>query len=451
MLSFSSPDRQPICSPATATHSAPDDPSSHALGWLNGLKAGLAAIDDPRSRCLHPINELLFCALCAVASGADCFTGIAEFTAMKLAWFRQFIPLSKGCPSHDTFRYLFILLKPEAMQQVLAQFLQASPSQPSQRQGGGHFAFDGKTLRGSASPSAAHKAIHLLRAYCTEMGVCIGYQPCNEKSNEITALPQLLQSLNLQGSLISMDAMGTQREIVKQIIDQGGDYLVALKGNQSGALEAVETKALELQEALAIKEGTDLPAASAAVQPLGTEPLSALSEAQQKRLNRAVDKRLKPYQHHHTTELNHGRYEQRDLYVLSDLDWWPKSWKWEGLHSVIFLRRTTLRTESQTDQPSQEWFYYLCSAEASAEQLAKWIRRHWSIENSCHHVLDVTFDEDHCQVRDAQAAINFSILRDAATALLKADASKQSLASKRRKAAWNDHYRSTLISHIFHA
>jgi predicted transposase YbfD/YdcC len=429
-----------------------DAATSAAADWLGGLYLGLASITDPRCRRAYPLCDLLFCALCAVTSGADSFTDIAEFTATKQEWLQRFISMSDFRPSHDTFRYVFMLVRPEAMHQVLSQYLlPPPPASPS----GNHIAIDGKTIRGSAKRSigTARKAIHLVRAYATEQGLCIGYQPCAEKSNEITALPQLLQSLNLNGSLVTMDAMGTQREAVKQIVDQGGDYLIALKGNQSGAFDAVEARSILLKEALAVMEQTQSPSGAKAdtPQPQDPECPSPLPEHKQKRLKAAAIAELKSFKRHSTRELNRGRYEQRDYFMLTDLSWWPKSWKWEGLTAVIFVRQKTLNNGSQTDEPSEEWFYFLCSVEASVEQIAEWIRRHWRIENSCHHVLDVTFDEDHCKVRDTQASINLSIHRDIATALLRAQNPKQSLAAKRKKAAWDDSFRSGLFSHILHA
>ncbi len=148
--------------------------------------------------------------------------------------------------------------------------------------------------------------------------------------------------------------------------------------------------------------------------------------------------------------MSHGRYEQRDVYVVTETGWWPKSWKWDGLESVIFIRRTTFRGPSAAGEPIVEWAHSLCSCKPTASEAAGWLQRHWAIENSCHHLLDVTFREDHHQVRDAHAAVNCSILRDTATALLKAHPGKQSLAAKRKKDGWSDDYRSALISHISH-
>jgi len=440
----------PSLSFTDATHAEPS-PSvlSPEDAWCNNLAAAVCSIKDPRSGCVHHLGDILFCALCAEASGANGFTDIAEFTRTKIDWLRQYVKLQNGCPSHDTFRYVFMLLQPEAMHQVLSKFLGVS----SERLAGEQVAMDGKTLRGSRRPSLKQNALHVLRAYATDSSVCLGYEPCQQKSNEITTLPQLLRKLNLRGSMVTMDAMGTQREIVKQITQQGADYLVALKGNQAGSLEAVEAQGTLLKEALWVKEPTEQPMAMQPCHTLvtGTQALHRLTANELEQRIQAADKELQRYERHSESALRHGRYEQRDIFVLTNLDWWPKSWKWAGLKAVILVRRRTLRTESSTGNPSEEWFAYLCSRTANAEQYAKWILRHWEVENCCHYVLDVTFGEDHCQVRDHQTALNLSILRDMATSLLKAAPCKLSIAARRKKAAWDDSFRSTLIYHNSHA
>lgn len=438
-----------------STHN-PESPSLSPAAWLSSFYVGLSAIPDPRSSCDHTLADLLFCSVCAVASGADGFTDVAVFAKTKLDWLRRFIPLSKGAPSHDTFRYLFMLLKPFSVHKVLSQYLAPAipmelvPVEPPKSDG--QVAIDGKAMRGSASRSKGLKATHILRAYIPETGVCVGYRSCDEKSNEITALPDLLKALNLNGCLVTIDAMGCQTEVISQIVKQGGDYLIPVKENQPTAHEALSQQAAKLESAIAnlepqahdpviVIDGKPTLITAETLKPISAEALAALQ--------RAAAEELQRYEHSGGLEHHHGRCEQRDVYAMTGTDWWPKSWKWEGVQSVIFVRRRTLRADGKSDSPSEEWSYYISSRKASAVQFAKWIRRHWTIENSCHHVLDVTFDEDHHQLRDAQTAINFSILRDWATALLKAKPSKQSLAARRKQAGWSDDYRSSLISQMF--
>lgn len=385
-----------------------------------------------------------------MVAGANCFTAMAEFAASKLAWLRLYAPLENGAPSHDTFRYVFLLLKPTCFHAQLREALGEAVIKPGQ-----HIAADGKSMRGTASPTWQKGALHVLRAYVNQSGLSILYQPCDAKSNEITALPELLAGIALEGCTVTMDAMGCQTAIAKQITDQGGDYLINLQPNQGAAYKAVEEYAKTLFESIAtLHPHAHVPAPAplkAMTEAMAQgQPLAPWSEQQRLKQVEQAKCKLAEFDSYCSEELNHGRYERREVYVSHDLSWWPKSWKWQGLQSVIIVNRTTHRGGARRDSsPTQEVSYYLGSAKLGAEPFATLIRDHWAVETA-HHVLDVTFNEDHCQVRDHNAALNLSMLRDLAAAALKRNPSKASLPNKRLKAAWSEAFLTQIVACIFH-
>jgi predicted transposase YbfD/YdcC len=277
---------------------------------------------------------------------------------------------------------------------------------------GQHVAIDGKVLRGACDGTTGRSMVHVLRAWVGAQSLSAGHVSCEQKSNELEALPRLLDALVLQGAIVSIDAMGTHSAIATQIHDSGADYVLALKANQKQALEAVASHFNAADE-------------------ISSEP---------------------PLHHqsHETVALSHGRFERREYQATAELGWWPKSWKWEGLQSVVRVRRWSHRGGQQSGELALETHYYLSSLPADAARLAQIIRGHWSVENSCHHVLDVTFQEDHCQVRDTNAAHNLSILREMALRALKTHPSKGSMRAKRKRAALDPFYRTQLIADITH-
>lgn len=380
---------------------------SEQLAAVDKLRARFALLPDPRmpGRVVHRMDEVLMIALCSVLSDNDAFTDMEAFAKSQLNWLRRFLPLKGGAPSHDVFRNVFMGLRPQALLDILASWC----GELSGRQ----IAVDGKSLRGSDSPAAKVKMMHLLRAWVDEAGISAGQQLCSEKSNEIEALPHLLDALSLKGAIVTIDAMGTQRAIAEQIKEAGGDYVLALKGNQKEAMDAVATQ-FQKNDGL-LKEG--------APGPLQTESI---------------------LEH---VALSHGRFEKRICTVIGDLSWFDKSWKWEGLRSVVRIERITHRVGTR-DELSHETHYYLSSLEPDVTRHAGLIRRHWSVENSCHHVLDVTFGEDDCQVRDRAAAHNLCILRELSAKVLRDHPSKKSMRAKRKLAALDPQFRFSLLAII---
>ncbi len=260
-------------------------------------------------------------------------------------------------------------------------------------------------MRGTYDAEKGRYLVHLVRAWVDAYSVSAGQVTCAEKSNEIEAIPRLLESLNLKGSTVTIDAMGTQPPIAEQIHEAGADYVLALKGNQKGAFEAVET---HFKELLATEKAC------------GKHPMIE------------------------TLELSHGRCERREYTITDELGWFHKSWKWAGLQSVGQVRRFVQRGAKEALH--EEVHYFLCSFKADADRLAKLVRGHWSVENRCHWVLDVTFGEDHCQVRDKKGAHNLSILREMVMKALRGGSSKLSLRRKRRRAALDPAFRLDLLA-----
>lgn len=390
------------------------DPSSSSLSIdslavLSRLRDAFAQIPDTRQggKVRHRLDEVLMCAFCAVLCDADSFTDMADFTETQIEWLRGFLQLEHGAPSHDIFRNVLHMLQPQALLDLISHW--CGPLK------GKHIAIDGKTLRGTTDTLTGRARVHLLRAWVDERSISAGHVLCDAKSNEIEAIPRLLASLELGGATVTIDAIGTQVAIAEQIHEAGADYVLALKANQKGALEAV-------------------------TQALG-EPIDAFTELGQPVLPAPPVAGTLLYE---TLELSHGRCEIREYHLLGDLSDFDKSWKWAGLQAVGKVRREIQR--SHDGPPVVETHYFLCSFKDQVERFAALVRGHWGVENRCHWVLDVTFGEDHCQVRDPGAAHNFSILRELATQVLRCFPSKLSLRRKRRRAALDPTFRLQILS-----
>lgn len=342
-------------------------------------------------------------AFCSMLSDNDNFTDMEVFAQTQLDWLRTFLTLKNGAPSHDVFRTLFMAIEPAELTSILSQWCGDLDSR--------HVAIDGKVLRGAINSESGRSTVHVLRAWVDERHLSAGQVTCLEKSNELEALPRLLDSLALKGAVVSIDAMGTHKAIAEQIITAEADYVLALKANEKLALQAVAAHFDRLDEA------ANLPA---------------------------------DHQIEVTDELSHGRFEKREIVVTQQLEWWPKSWTWPGLKSVARVRRWSHRGGHQSGELVLETHYYLSSLPAHGKRLAKIIREHWAVENRCHWVLDVVFAEDHCQVRDARAAHNLSILREITLHALKTHPAKKSLRAKRKRAALDPTFRSALLAHLIH-
>ena len=372
------------------------------------LRELFAELPDARvpGRVLHPLPEVLLVALCAMVSDCEDFTDMGHFAQSQLTWLRCFTPLVHGAPSHDVFRNVFMALEPEALIAIMQQWVGEL--------GGQHLAVDGKVSRGAKDPATGKSTLHLLRAWVGKASLSVGYEPCADKSNELDALPRLLAGLQLKGAVVTIDAMAGHPQVAELLHEAGADYVLALKANEKNAFEAVKARF----------------AAGRPEDPGAPWPPEAWQEAG-------------------TREMNRGRYEQRAVVVCRELDWFDKSWKWPGLQSVIEVRRQTLRQRHSKETPTDEYHYYLSSLPPDAARLGDLIRAHWSVENQCHHVLDVTYHEDHCQVRDRTAAQNLTLVREIATKFLKASPGKGSLRSKRKRSALDPAFREGITNLIF--
>lgn len=371
---------------------------------LEALRSQLATIPDPRTRgrVRHRLDEVLIIALCSVLCDNDSFTGMEAFAQTQLDWLRTFLTLENGAPSHDVFRNVLMALKPGALEDILRQW--------SGDLGGKHIAIDGKALRGTYDAEAGRCQVHVMRAWVSDMGISAGQVTCGQKSNELEALPRLLEKLLLKDAIVTIDAMGCQKNIAEQIHNAGGGYVLTLKANQKNALAAVAGHFAQADEAAQAPPG---------------------------------------HTTHTTEELSHGRYEKRCHTQCTDLDWFHKSWLWEGIKSVVRVQRWSHRGSGQgSAELTEETHYYLSSLEVPVEAMAGIIRGHWSVENRCHYVLDVTYGEDHCQVRDKNAAHNLSLLREMSAKALKDHPGKGSIRAKRKRAALDPAFRSQLLAHI---
>jgi len=362
-----------------------------------------ADMDDPRvvGRSTYPLVEVVMIAICAVLCGAETWTEVEEFGESKRAWLGQFLTLEQGIPSHDTFRRVFSLLPAETFESRFRQWVE----QTFQVESGQVIAVDGKTVRG-----AGLRALHLVSAWAHQAGIVLGQRKVTEKSNEITAIPQLLDDLYLAGCIVTLDAMGTQTSIAQKIIAKKADYVLALKGNQ-GQFHAD------------VAEWFDW--------------------ADQQQFHDM------PHTYAQTINKNHGRIEIRQCWALSD----PRAFEvirhhdgWTGLQSIVRVKRE--RRSLNNIPVTPETVYFISSLPPDADVLLRAIRAHWSIENNFHWTLDVVFREDDARLRVLNGAENFAILRRFALNLLKRHPAKLSLKRKRFKAALDDSFLTQLL-HYF--
>ena len=349
-------------------------------------------LEDPRIERTrkHSLVDIICLSICAVIAGAEGWEDIEEFGCQKEDWLRRHLRLEHGIPSHDTISRVFRALKPQAFEAAFREWVGVL----TERLGLAQIAIDGKTLRRSHDRHSARSALHLVSAWCVQNRLLLGQQAVDGKSNEITAIPELLKLLELKGAIVTIDAMGCQKEIAQQIVAAKGDFVLSVKDNQPN-LHA------------------------------------ALQEHFERR--HAAGRRGRR-QHLATRDKGHGRKEERHYYhtpIPPELEWIAREWPAQSLGQVI-------SHVNRDGQETTEVRYYLSSLPPDAQRLAHAVRGHWGIENSLHWVLDVTFREDESRIRKDHGPANFALLRRIAINVIKQDTSKGSVRKKRKRAAWND-------------
>jgi predicted transposase YbfD/YdcC len=358
----------------------------------------IKAIDDPRaSNRRHFLTDILVIAILAVMAGADDYPGIVEYGIDKLQWLKEFLPLPHGIPSISTFRRVFACLKPSVLAGVMSRWA----GELAGTLAGKQIAIDGKTLRRSFEQGWDKSGLHLVTAWCVEEKLVLAQQAVDQKSNEITAVPLLLNMLDLKGAVVSSDAMNTQKNIAQQIIKGGGDYLLAVKGNHPTLEHSLKTT-----------------------------------------LDEMMLENFKDVEHvyHQTTDAGHGRIDTRSVWATGQIDWLAGKSEWEGLQSVTVVE--SIRRVVGTNKSSTERRYFISSLPCTnGERFARLIRNHWSTEATQHWSLDMAFNEDQSRVRRDHGDQNLAVLRRIALGLLRRDKSvKIGVKNKRLKAARNHDY-----------
>lgn len=372
------------------------DATNHA-----GLVGCLSVIKDPRidRTKRHPLVSVLFIGICSVLCGAESWEQMEDFGNVREEWLKGYVELPHGVPSHDTFGRVFSQIDSKAFHESFLGWVKlVSLKMPGQI-----ISIDGKTLRRSHDRAHGKEALHLVSAWAGANHLVLGQVKTADKSNEITAIPELLKLLDLCGSIVTVDAMGTQKEIAEEIQNKKADYVMALKGNQGLLHDEVKT----------YWEDPNLPE---------TE-----------------------YQAFETADKGHGRYEVRRYRISSEIRWLTVREDWKGLQSIGMVESERVIR----GQTTFERRYYLSSMKADAKEFARAVREHWSIENQLHWSLDVSFREDQCRIRVQKAAENFALLRRMALHILKQDKTQnRSINRKRWLAAMRPDYLSVLLEGI---
>ncbi len=373
---------------------------------LASIEACFGDIDDPRveGRCAYPLIEIITIAICAVIAGADTWTDVETFGKSKEVWLKQFLKLENGIPSHDTFGDVFRMLNGEAFQRSFMRWIERVFSVS----GGQVIAIDGKTVRRSHDKSIGKDAIHIVSAWASANGITLGQRKVNDKSNEITAIPELLDLLNVSGCIVTIDAMGCQKKIARKIRDEKADYVLCLKENQANLLQ-------DVQDWFAYADQVDFHGMT--------------------------------HDYAETVNKGHGRIEIRRCWTVAD----PLAFEyirhyegWADLQTIVRLQRE----RRLADKIERETSYYISSLPAKAALIMHSIRSHWRVENSLHWVLDVVFREDVSRIRKENSSQNMTVLRHIALNILKHHPAQGSLKQKRYRATLDDSFLLELLARV---
>jgi predicted transposase YbfD/YdcC len=369
---------------------------SETVVFLNHFKD----LPDPRQpgKVIYPLVEVLLLCLLAVLGGAETFVDIALFGEKKLSLLRRFRPFRDGTPSHDQLGDIFATLDASKFQHCFVSWVASLTGAAADV-----IAIDGKTLRRSYQKKGAKAPIHMVSAFAARQRLVLGQVKVAEKTNEIVAIPALLDMMAIEGAIVTIDAMGCQRQIAEKIVGKKADYVLALKGNQGTLREDVEVFAAE-QKANGFKDTK--------------------------------------VSHHETVDGDHGRIETRTYTAFHDVDWLRERHDWPGLKGVVMVEST----REIGDKIERETRFYITSLVWLAYQLGPVIRSHWAIENSLHWVMDMIFRDDECRVRTENAPANFTTLKHMAHNLIRKAAGKHSFRLKRKIAAWDDEFLASLVA-----
>jgi len=357
-----------------------------------------------RGKVVYPLNEILLLCLLAVLAGAETFVDIARFGEKKIALLRRFLPFRDGTPSHDHLGDIFATLDATEFQRRFVTWVAKLSGMSADV-----IAFDGKTLRGSAHKKRGKAAIHMVSAFAARQRLVLGQVKVADKSNEIVAIPALLDMLAIEGAIVTIDAMGCQRDIAQKILDKKANYILALKGNQGSLREDVELFAAE------------------------------------QKANGFRDTRITQYE---TVDGDHGRIETRTYTAIHDVAWLQERHQWPGLQGVVMVEseRVIPGASQEADKIECETRFYITSLLWVASQLGPAIRAHWMIENGLHWVMDMMFRDDECRIRTDHAPANFTTIKHIALNLIRRAPGKDSLRLRRKVAAWDDDFLASLIA-----
>lgn len=359
------------------------------------LHKHFSELNDPRIKRnkKHLLSDIIILTIIAVICGAESWDSIELFGKTKIDFLKTFLKLRNGIPSHDTINRVFSMLNARKFEKLFTQWTTSLKDKNIDLE---LIAIDGKTSRGSKDTFHGKSPIHLVNAWAGHNQLVLAQCKSEGKSNEITTIPLLLEILDIEGSIVTIDAMGTQTKIAEDIIEKKGDYILALKGNQKELREETES----------------------------------IFRVQQ------------PESIHEATEKGHGRIETRKCEVISDLEFLHGKEKWKGLASIVKIETKRIIN----DKTENETRYYISSLKTTAQKFNQYIRMHWGVENSVHWTLDMTFKEDQQRKRNGMAAQNFSLINKIALNILKKDDSKGSLKSKRLRAGWDNRFLLKLIT-----
>jgi predicted transposase YbfD/YdcC len=365
-----------------------------------------AGFPDPRqrSKVIYPLQEVFLLCLLAVLAGAEGFVDIARFGKQKIELLRRFLPFENGTPSHDQLGDIFAVLDAAEFQRRFVAWVAKVTGVSADV-----IAIDGKTVRRSFHKRRGKAAIHMVSAFAARQRLVLGQVKVADKSNEIVAIPALLDMLEIEGAVVTIDAMGCQRDIAQKVLDKKADYVLALKGNQGSLREDVELFAAEQKE------------------------------------NGFKDTKITQDK---TVDADHGRIETRTYTVIHDVAWLQERHKWPGLQGVVMVesQREIPGPGPGTNTIERETRFYITSLIWTAAQLGQAIRAHWMIENGLHWVLDMTFRDDECRVRTDHAPANFTTIKHMALNLIRRAPGKDSIRLRRKVAAWDDDYLASLIA-----